>query len=399
MEILQRRKQNFRAKKILIAVLTLFIFTSNNHLAFGQDSYYPPKHQWEINSSFAKKHQKELQQLIDFAQANEYSGDKDLRIAILKGFAREPFHEILGPTKKRGGPAGMIIKSGKIVAKWGATDRVDMTFSVTKSFLATTAGLAYDQGLLPDFDDQVKDYIWDGTFRGAHNEQITWKHLLHQTSDWSGSLWGIRDWADRPPREGGIDDWKYRELRTPGTVMEYNDVRVNVLAYALTHLHRKPLPQVLKPLMDQIEASDTWRWFGYEKAYTLIDGVQMQSVTGGGHSGGGLFISAEDLARLGLLYANNGIWNSTQVLSSSFIEKAITPSEPNPNYGFMWWLNQEGGRYWQGVPKHVFYAAGFGGNYIIVDQEKELVVVLRWLEPRKVPEFMKLLYQQLFPKR
>jgi len=165
MEILQRRKQNFRAKKILIAVLTLFIFTNNNQLAFGQDSYYPPKHQWEINSSFAKKHQKELQQLIDFAQDNEYSGDKDLRIAILKGFAREPFHEILGPTKKRGGPAGMIIKSGKIVAKWGETDRVDMTFSVTKSFLATTAGLAYDQGLLPDFDHQVKDYIWDGTFR------------------------------------------------------------------------------------------------------------------------------------------------------------------------------------------------------------------------------------------
>ena len=65
----------------------------------------------------------------------------------------------------------------------------------------------------------------------------------------------------------------------------------------------------------------------------------------------------------------------------------------------MWWLNQEGGRYWEGVPKHVFYAAGFGGNFIIVDQEEELVVVLRWLEPRKVSDFMKLLYQQLFPKR
>ena len=58
---------------------------------------------------------------MDFALSNEYSGSRDLRIAILKGFAHEPYHKILGPTK-RGGPAGMILKDD-MVAKWGDTKR------------------------------------------------------------------------------------------------------------------------------------------------------------------------------------------------------------------------------------------------------------------------------------
>ncbi|WP_316906137.1 serine hydrolase domain-containing protein [Robiginitalea biformata] len=291
--------------------------------------------------------------------------------------------------KKRGGPAGLILKNGYVLASWGDTRRVDMTFSVTKSFLSTVAGLAADRGLIRSVDDPVSEYIWDGTFAGEHNSGITWSHLLQQNSDWTGSLWGLHDWADRPPREGGIDDWKHRELRTPGTVMEYNDVRVNVLAYVLTHLWRQPLPRVLKEeLMDPVGASATWRWFGYDHAWTVVDGLKMQSVTGGGHSGGGIFISAEDMARFGLLFLSDGSWEGEQLLSPGWIEQAVSPSAPNPNYGFMWWLNRPGSRQWEGVPESVYYAAGFGGNFIVVCPEQDLVMVLRWLEPSRIGEFV-----------
>ena len=313
--------------------------------------------------------------------------------AILKGFEREPFHHIAGPTKKRGGPAGMILKNGYLVTSWGDTQRVDMTFSVTKSFLSTTAGLAVDAGIITDVNDPVGNYIWDGTFDGAHNSQVTWKHLLEQNSDWSGELWGGKDWADRPPREGGLDDWKNRELRKPGTFFEYNDVRVNVLAYALTHTWRKPLPQVLKEdIMDPIGASTSWRWFGYDNAWSTIDGLQMQSVTGGGHSGGGMFISAEDMARFGLLFLNDGVWDGKRLLSESWVQAVQQPSTPNPNYGYMWWLNQQGARHWENLPEHLYYAAGFGGNFIVIDQENDLVIVLRWLEPSQIEAFLELVY-------
>ncbi|MEM0931654.1 MAG: serine hydrolase [Bacteroidota bacterium] len=382
-------------KRILISLLFVCVGT----FLTAQDSYFPERYdEWSrVDTQKQSYNSQTLERAIAFAKENEYSGSKDLRQAILKGFQREPFHEILGPTKKRGEPAGMILKGGYLVASWGDTRRVDMTFSVTKSFLSTMAGIALDKGLISSTDDKLGQYIWDGTFDGVHNAKITWAHLLQQNSDWSGQLWGLKDWADRPPREGALDDWKYRELREPGTVMEYNDVRVNVLAYSLTHLWRNPLPKVLKEhIMDAIGASTSWRWFGYDHAWTTIDGLKMKSVTGGGHSGAGLFISTEDMARFGLLFQNNGVWNGKRLLSESWIKKATTPSVPNVNYGYMWWLNQkEGNRYWEGVPEHVFYAAGFGGNFIVVDQEKDLVIVTRWLEPNKIGEFVKQVYSAL----
>ena len=358
--------------------------------------YYFPEYQAEWKTASANSGaftEASLQAAVDFAMEHEYTGSRDLRQAILKGFEREPYHHIAGPTKKRGGPAGMILKNGYLVTSWGDTQRVDMTFSVTKSFLSTTAGLAVDAGIITDVNDLVGDYIWDGTFDGNHNSQVTWKHLLEQNSDWSGELWDGKDWVDRPPREGGIDTWKNRELRTPGTFFEYNDVRVNVLAYALTHTWRKPLPQVLKEqLMDPIGASTSWRWFGYDDAWSTIDGLQMQSVTGGGHSGGGMFISAEDMARFGLLFLNNGVWDGKRLLSEAWVKAVQQPSTPNPNYGYMWWLNQQGARHWKNLPEHLYYAAGFGGNFIVIDQENDLVIVLRWLEPSQIEAFLELVY-------
>ncbi|MET7028842.1 serine hydrolase domain-containing protein [Sediminicola luteus] len=375
-------------KGVVLAFIFGLIYISVN----AQASYYFPSKSsvWEQRSPKDFKIKNEvLEEAVSFAKANEYSGSKDLRIAILEGFKSEPFHEILGPTKKRGGPAGMILKKGYLIKSWGDTKRVDMTFSVTKSFLSTMAGLAVDKGLISNVDDKVGDYIWDGTFDGEHNSKISWRHLLQQNSDWSGELWGGKDWADRPPKEGGLDDWKYRTLQEPGTVMEYNDVRVNVLAYALTHVLRKPLPMVLKTeLMDKIDASTTWRWFGYDHAWTEIDGVQMKSVTGGGHSGAGIFINTEDMARFGMLFLNDGKWRNDQLISKKWITDAISPSGPNPNYGFMWWLNTKGDRNWKQLSDKIYYAAGFGGNFIVIDKENDLVVVTRWLEPSKIEEFM-----------
>ncbi len=368
-------------------VTTLLLFSS---FCLVAQPYFPTE-TWESRSPQAAGLNTELlQKAVEFAQNNEYEGERDLEVAILKGFAREPFHEIKGPTKDRGGPAGLILKDGYIVAQWGDVDRVDMTFSVTKSYLSTVAGLAVDSGLITGVNDSVANYVWDGKFAGAHNAQITWDHLLTQSSDWSGTLFETKDWADRPPSEGGIDDWKYRELRTPGTNFEYNDVRVNLLAYSLLQVWRKPLPMVLKEkIMDPIGASTTWRWYGYDDSFVNVDGIMMQSVSGGGHSGGGVFISTLDHARFGLLFLRRGNWNGEQLISERWIDQATTSSTANESYGYMWWVNR-GERAWEGVSPSVYYAAGFGGNFIIIDNENDLVIVTRWLNPPQVGEMVRL---------
>lgn len=378
-------------------LLILLILSGLSRVGHTQDYFPPANAEWASRSPQDMGFDAQLlAEAVTFAREYEYTGSRDLRQAILRGFQREPFHQILGPTKKRGGPAGMILKDGYVITRWGDTKRVDMTFSVTKSYLSTVAGLAMAEGLIRDADDPVAEYVWDGHFDGAHNSQITWVHLLTQSSDWSGQLWGGYDWADRPPREGDLDDWKFRKLNEPGTVFEYNDVRVNLLAYSLLQVWRRPLPRVLKEkIMDPIGASTTWRWYGYEHSYVNVDGIQVQSVSGGGHSGGGLFIHTEDHARFGLLFAHRGNWKGQQLFPASWIDAATAPSAAYPGYGYMWWLNRQDGRYWEGVPEGIYYAAGFGGNYIVVDEANDLVIVTRWLEPSEMGTFTRKVYEAL----
>lgn len=375
--------------KIFTSFLSLFFFTA------GAQTNYFPDSTWQVKTAGEVKMNKLLlDSAVKFAIANENKYDKDLRIATLKTYANEPDFKILGPMRERGGPAGVIIKNGYIVAQWGDIRRVDMTFSVTKSFLSTTAGLAIDERLIKNVTDKVSDYVWDNTFEGEHNSKITWENLLNQSSDWSGTLFDLPDWADRPPKEGSIDDWKNRKLNEPGTVFKYNDVRVNLLAYSLLQVWRKPLPMILKEkIMDPIGASGTWRWYGYENSFVNIDGLMMQSVSGGGHHGGGLFISTLDQARFGLLFLRNGKWKTRQLLSEKWVQAVHQSSPSNKDYGYMWWMNNS--KRWKDVSSGIYFAAGAGGNYIVVDNENDLVVVARWIDDSKMGDFIKLVEESI----
>ena len=66
----------------------------------------------------------------------------------------------------------MVLRHGYIVAEWGDTRRVDVTYSVTKSFLSTTVGLAVADGLIRSVDDRVGDYVDDGGFDAPHTIDV-----------------------------------------------------------------------------------------------------------------------------------------------------------------------------------------------------------------------------------
>lgn len=224
-------------------------------------------------------------------------------------------------------------------------------------------------------------------FATDHNRKITWEHLLRQTSDWEGTLWGKPDWADRPDRD--TRKWLDRPRVEPGTAYEYNDVRVNVLALAALNVWRRPLPNLLKELvMDEISASNTWRWFGYENSYVVIDGQIIQSVSGGGHWGGGMFINAYDMARFGLLTARNGKWGNKQILSTEFIRQAKTPTTVQPTYGFMNWFLNTDRKLYPAAPASAFVHVGNGTNIIYIDPETDIVIVARWIDNGKINEFI-----------
>lgn len=383
---------NFSLRGLTVFFLLVAVLKGNTQTPYFPDIKWLAKSPAELQMN-----ERMLDSAIQFALHNENKVDTNLRAAILKSYSREPEFRIFGPVKPRGRSAGMIIRHGYIVAQWGDVNRVDMTFSVTKSYLSTVAGLAFDTKLIGHIDDKVKDYVQDEKFAGEHNSKISWRHLLTQSSDWSGCLFDFCDWADRPPPTGGIEDWKNRQLIEPGKQFEYNDVRVNLLAYSLLQVWRKPLPVVLKEkIMDPIQASSTWRWYGYDNSWVNIDGVMTQSVSGGGHFGGGLFINTVDQARFGLLFLRKGKWKDQQLISGQWVEDVHKGSIPNPSYGLMWWTNRAGEL--AGLSPELFYADGFGGNYIVVDNQHDLVVAVRWLDTDKLGELMKLITKSIEEK-
>jgi CubicO group peptidase (beta-lactamase class C family) len=350
-----------------------------------------------------------LRDAIDYCIGQESPNPRSMEQSHYQSFGREPFGQGIGPFKDRGDVTGIVVHKGYIIAEWGDPFRVDMTHSVTKSFLSTVIGLAVDKGLIRNVNDTVWKYVppilpyqaiptadkashlgephFITPFETPHNRKITWDHLLRQVSDWEGTLWGKPEWADRPGPKPA--EWMTRPRNAPGTVYEYNDVRVNVLALAGLSVWRRPLPTVLKEyIMDPIQASTTWRWYGYENSFVVIDGQIIQSVSGGGHWGGGMIINARDMARFGYLTLHKGKWQGKQLLSESWVNQATTPTGAEPTYGYMNWFLNTNKKLLPSAPASAFYHLGNGTNMVYVDRENDLVVVARWINNSAMNDFI-----------
>ena len=294
--------------------LAFLLFVSSLHALAQKSTYFPSLNQWEHRSpSFFNIDSNKIKEAISFAINHENTLPKNQWLSQAMQFGKEPFSDPIGPMADRGPAAGIIIYKGYIIAEWGNPSSVEITHSVTKSMVSSVVGLAFDRGIIRSLDDKVFTYLppievantealpayqnpiakssFIYPFDTEHNRKITWEHMLRQSSDWEGVLWGKPDWADRPSDKPA--EWTTRPRFEPGTVYKYNDTRVNALTLATTLVWRKPLPEVLREnIMNPIGASNTWAWTGYKNAWIVMDGKMIQSVSGGGHFGGGMFINA-----------------------------------------------------------------------------------------------------------
>lgn len=335
-----------------------------------------------------------LKAAVDFAAANETPWPRDILAHLESGFFEPaPDNEVIGPTAPRGGPNGVIYWHGKRVAEWGDPTRADMTFSVAKSYLAILAGIAWRDGLLKDLDAKVSASVAHEAFAGPRNGAVTWRHLLTNTSEWEGTLFGKSDLIDRGRSLGVEGQGKKRSTRPlaePGGYWEYNDVRVNALALGLLHLFRRPLPEVFaERVMDPIGAGKGWTWRGYATSQVDVGGRMIESVSGGGHWGGGLIINAEDQAKVGLLVAADGQWQGREVIRKEWLDLCRAPCVLNPHYGFLFWLNT-GRTKWPSASEGAVCFSGAGGNTTWMEPSEQIVAVSRWLDGAKLDEFMRM---------
>lgn len=325
-----------------------------------------------------------LAEAATFALAREAPWPRDVPAHLVGGhFEAPPHNELLGPVFPRGAPNGLILRHGRLAARWGDTRHPDMTFSVAKSYLSLLTGIAVGDGRLA-LDEPVARRVAHPAFAGERHARITWRHLLTLTSEWEGELFGKSEAIDRG-RDVAAEGRKSmsRTLGEPGTHFEYNDVRVNLLSLALTLVFRRPLPSVFaERLMRPLGASAGWAWHGYRTSWIDMAGTQVQVVPGGGHWGGGVVIHAEDQARIGELAREDALG----LLPPGWMAQSTTPSARNPAYGLLWWLNTEGR--WPSATPRSFCASGAGGHVTWIAPEHGITAVFRWLDAATLDPLM-----------
>jgi CubicO group peptidase (beta-lactamase class C family) len=248
------------------------------------------------------------------------------------------------------------------------------TWSIAKSIAATLIGMLVDQGRLQL--DAPLDIDWLPEVEAAAPDPrraITLRHLLHMASglypvDSFGMEYatgsGLAYWAGASSVEGAR---RRGLIREPGTLWEYENYDTLLAVLAMRQVLgddylQFPRRALLEPLGMHNTLLSTDR-FG--------DFILSSQV----------YTNARDLARLGQLYLQGGVWNGERLLSTEWIDFVRTPAPATAalghHYGGHWWLVPEDR---DDVPPDAYAAAGNRGQYLVVVPSHELVIVRRGLD-------------------
>ena len=257
---------------------------------------------------------------------------------------------------RTGSDACLVIYKGKVVQEryYRSYQAPMMAMSSTKSVTGILVGMLIDDGKIKSVDEPVCSYIkeWCAGQKG----KVTLRHLLAMTSGLPRMYdEGVGFVADKNPFVINLP------LATePGTKWDYSNEGVQLLSPILDKAAGEPIQDYArKRLFEPLGMKET-RLHLDEKghAWTYAD----------------METTPRDLARIGLLMLNKGVWEGKRIVSESWVRQMTTPSQAlNPRYGLLWWLFDE--------PKG-YAALGHLDTNLYVFPEKELIVVRMQAKPR-----------------
>lgn len=235
--------------------------------------------------------------------------------------------------------------------------------SIWKSILSILIGICLDKGLLNSVDDKISIYLDDFNKRNhPYHKLITIEHLLTMTSGiyWNGGrhyhcpmleqMFRANDWVEH------ISDITMADV--PGRKHTYKEWDVVLLSAIISKVTGDTAYEFCRknlyvPL--GIQSSDWAEKNGV--SYTISPDDYKEKASD---------LTARDLVKIGKLFLKGGFYNSECIVSSDYIEKAITPSTQDPNYGYLWWIIKDG-----------YGCRGYGGQDISVIPKDNLVYVMQ----------------------
>ena len=264
--------------------------------------------------------------------------------------------------------AVVVVKDGQVVAERYARgidhETPQRTWSVAKSITATVLGAARRNGHI-DLDYPAVIEAWNN---GADpRREITLRDLLHMASGLDSGEQGSR--TDRIYFGGGrvVDQAATNVLEAePGTRFKYANDDTLI---------------AMRSFRESLGADDSYHRFPYEKVLHKIGAVHTtMEVDWNGDfvSSSQVWSTARDLARLGQLYLQDGVWGNERILPEGWVEFVSTPSpaQPpagSPGYGAQFWLMNDA----PGIPQGTYYMAGNRGQYVVIVPSMDAVIVRR----------------------
>lgn len=262
----------------------------------------------------------------------------------------------------------MLLRHGNVIAEgWWNPYHPDLKhtmYSVSKSFTSTAVGFAVTEGLISVddtvisfFDKALPDSI------SSYLEQLTIQDLLTMSV-------GHESDPTTKVRPGGLD-WEeiflnHPIVNEPGTTFLYNSVATYMVSAIVQKVTGQKIVDYLQPRLFEPLG---------------IEGIDWEVSPSGVNTGGwGLRVKTEDMAKLGQLYLNKGVWNGEQILPESWVEEATkghiqqAPDAPQETIESSDWLQGYGYQFWR-TRHNAFRADGAFGQFIIVLPELDAVVI------------------------
>jgi len=293
---------------------------------------------------------------------------------------------VQGMVVVRGGAVvGERYYSGAIPGQWFQCR------SVTKSVTSTLIGIAIERGFLGGVHDRLVDHLPpDLVPDDPAKHAITLYHLLTMTA---GFQWDenadVGDWLYGPDPVGAI---LARPLvAPPGTVFNYNTAASHLLSVVLTEATGRTTLEFADEVLFGPLGITERRW----------------NLTGGYSNGGhGLYVSTEDLAKLGVLFVGGGRFAERRFVSTYWVNRSTFGDVHNvgrigpltdTHYGWLWWLDRS-------TPYPIFTAIGFGGQLVFCVPALKLVVATHTdsnvpndQAARQVSDLVGVIVEQLLP--
>ncbi len=263
----------------------------------------------------------------------------------------------------------LMVKNGKLIFEKYFNRKTTNTLhhlqSTTKSITSALIGIAVDKGLIGSVNDPFFDYLPEyASLKNSSNENITIRHLLTMSPgfEWNEVSTAILGSENDNIIGNTINDYvgyvlTKPVLYTPGTVWYYNS----------------GCPMILGRIINNVSGYSTAL---FAKSY-LFDPLEIFSYAwpamqnGDLSTHGGLYMRSRDLARIGLLFIRNGLWNGERIISEDWINESTEgymPVYSLVRYGYLWWTDIM-------HDYDVYYTSGYGGQNMFIIPEIDMIVM------------------------